>query len=569
MGKRNVRAIIVTLSCLIGVTCLLGRSLARQAPSQSEVLGRDFPVLSSRFGEKPQKVDYVIVLDRSGSMNQYWDEVRDGLKEFVNVATQGDDISIVTFADVAAEAPEAADVMCNHKLSARSRTIDSPSVREALQKEIEMLCRPAGSSTDLGQGVEETLRELDRANGNDLKIIFFFSDFVHTPPERSAYYGKHSPRDGPWVELARRRKTGLSNKKILAYAMLLRTDEKTGRDLGLVRSVFDDLLVVPINSSTIRGELLRIRAEVLRDKLRAQVQVEAALPKLSAGKVFTRGTELVAVLEAEKPKGDELLAVDSVSNVRVANFQAGALADHLTPAAPSDKTYRLDPNTRQVEVPVATIDAEGIVQQEKSAPVSFDLTVTRTLKPADEINRLLQPADRVAKSGLTAAADVTLQFKPGGPIIIPLGRYAPWLLGLSAAAVLLFVGRAVYRRRAEYIDGTFTIRASQNGSVVKRRFNKRDRRTRFSVGRLKEGLGDKLDCPLPDADWLLQFEAQKSTSVPRKQRGLYLMVREGRVRLLMSGTKLDLKRNDPDRLLKSYAKVEAGCYTITFNRNSK
>jgi len=60
------------------------------------VLSTDFPVLSKLF-PMSQPADYVIAVDRSGSMKRYWPQVLEALEIYLGAIADGDYVSIVGF----------------------------------------------------------------------------------------------------------------------------------------------------------------------------------------------------------------------------------------------------------------------------------------------------------------------------------------------------------------------------------------------------------------------------------------------------------------------------------------
>src|SRR5207248_684459 len=97
---------------------------------------------------------------------------------------EGDRLSVVFFANSNSKR-DSAD--CNTDLPIPSTMIDSSSSRADIKNSIGRLCKPNGATTDLGEAVTKTLKELNLPGGNSLKIVFFFTDFIHEPPEDSLY----------------------------------------------------------------------------------------------------------------------------------------------------------------------------------------------------------------------------------------------------------------------------------------------------------------------------------------------------------------------------------------------
>jgi hypothetical protein len=224
-------------------------------------LAADIPKLKTLFQASSQTADYIMVIDTSLSMKEFWPVVIGGITEFSNALPDGDHVAVVFFNR------EASNTLI------LPRTINSKS-KSDLRLELGKLGVPSGEEakkTDLGKGLRLVLQESARPEANRLQFIFLFSDFEHDPATDSPYRSR-DPNDPAWKELATQMKRVAANKSIQDFALMLPIGSHLGRDLPLVESVLGQPEVIPINTpETLQEWFNRRRAEIERDKMRMLV----------------------------------------------------------------------------------------------------------------------------------------------------------------------------------------------------------------------------------------------------------------------------------------------------------
>lgn len=538
-NDRRLATATLALAAAVSVLLLSPRTGVAQADSQE--LKRDFPKLFDRLSEKNLKADYVIVIDRSGSMDNYWEPVREGIKDFVEAIREGDRFSIVTFAN----SETTATAGCVRDLPMPSRLIDSDQVKMDLKKDIDRLCNPDGASTDIGEAMQKTLKELNLPGGNTLKIVFFFTDFIHTPPASSPYANRYSGTEAVWLALANQRRNELSEKIVFSFAILLDTGKNTGHDLKLAKAVFPDLEQVRVNTTTIREYVTRLRNEILRDRLKALVK-DSESHEITVASIYLKGNQLVALLQV---KGDSPLTEESISDVEASEFQAGDLSAHLIPAPKDDKEYSVDAATGRVEVPIANIRSDALLAWEGSPKISFTLKGARTFSPGNEIKKL----------NLPVRTSFELSHKQVSPFISG-GRFTLSFL-VVGAGVLIAMGLMVRRKyRQGYLYGTVTIRNSENDEIGTEHLASSKKRTEWRIG----NLGPNVDgYSIEGVSWSLSFFSSKPRPFGAK-RGTYLRIDEGEVVLTMNGGQARLKAYDAAKRINGQVSILADDYTVVF-----
>lgn len=228
--------------------------------------GGTAPSLDEVFRARSQKADYVVAIDRSGSMAAFWDVVMNGTADFVQALPDGDHVSVVLFDRESSGT------------AVLPRTIDERS-RANLSRELRVLPRPTGKGTqartDLGAALSGVVDELRRPDANPLQFVFLFSDFVHEPG-RDSGFGRDATTE-TWRNLARTADLATSDRAVSAFALQLPLGRDVGRDIGLVRAVLPDLTVAPVVDRAALAEWFsRKRSEIQREKLRVLVTKDAA-----------------------------------------------------------------------------------------------------------------------------------------------------------------------------------------------------------------------------------------------------------------------------------------------------
>ena len=222
----------------------------------------DLPVLSRAFGGSPQQADFVVMLDRSGTMDRFWGGVTEGVAAFAGAVPEGDYLSVLYF-----------DERSDYLLTPRAIRNDT---RSALQQEIRQLPRPRGQKTDLGRASDRIIDEFNRPNRNRLQFAFAFTDFIHEPPVGSPWMSL-DPASQAWRQLAAKRETVLDRNGHIyrVYALRLPLGGRVGRDMALFRGVFPEAEEVSVvDGRSLREWFDQRRAEIARDRIRLQAEEE-------------------------------------------------------------------------------------------------------------------------------------------------------------------------------------------------------------------------------------------------------------------------------------------------------
>ncbi len=164
--------------------------------------------------------DFIIMIDQSASMSRYWPGVRDALLEFIMSLPDGDYVSIWGFDS----APRQLTI---------PRFINN-NTRKNLASELAAVPNPSGSNTDLFRAVDRALEELNRRSKNDLKFVFFFTDFVNSPPSGSDWQESVAHLNSKYKALF------VDAGKVLSvHAIQLPLSPKAGRDFNAFAGVFE------------------------------------------------------------------------------------------------------------------------------------------------------------------------------------------------------------------------------------------------------------------------------------------------------------------------------------------
>jgi hypothetical protein len=105
---------------------------------------------------------------------------------------------------------------------------------------------------------DAVLAQMSRPGGNDLKYVFMFTDFVNEPGSAAS----------SWSELANRVSAIAKNNMVRAFAMQL-PGSNSGRDIQLVRNVYQGLQTISINNSAQLNEWFEgQKAEISKVRLK-------------------------------------------------------------------------------------------------------------------------------------------------------------------------------------------------------------------------------------------------------------------------------------------------------------
>lgn len=255
------RAGVTVAACLIGLLAL--SIVTPRAAAQ------DLPELQRLFPRQAQHADYIIALDRSGTMTRYWPATKASLRAFVLAVPDSDHVSIISFSKTAT----------NTQLIPRTLT---PSARQSFLAELEQMPAPrpqpgddSFNFTDLGRGLTKTVEEMNRPGSNRLQFVFLLTDFLHDPSDASPFQGTELTHPS-WQGLVRQAAAVRDGKAIQCFAIILPVDGQAGRDINLARSVFGDIQVIQADEGTLTEWFRRQAEEVQRTKLHALARADIA-----------------------------------------------------------------------------------------------------------------------------------------------------------------------------------------------------------------------------------------------------------------------------------------------------
>lgn len=224
----------------------------------------DYPNLNKIYQTESKKTNFIIAIDRSGSMKKLWPEVKNQIIDFINALPDGDYVSIIGFGDKA-----------DNLLIPRTLTSES---KQNLQSELSSLSFPKEQNTDLFAGIDKILEEINRPNSNPLSFVFIFTDFENDPPLNII---KDYPLTKQLPDLNEKYKNYIikTNRLVRVYALQLPLSTKAGSDYDKVSKIFEDNVQrVYLNKNVMHEWFQRIRSTVQREKTNLLVQSDLKSP---------------------------------------------------------------------------------------------------------------------------------------------------------------------------------------------------------------------------------------------------------------------------------------------------
>ena len=251
-GQRRVSVSISILTGMFFFQLAFSTPVGNYDNKEIDLLRRDFPGLLKIFDQKLRQTpaDFVLAVDVSGSMKPYWKDVQEGLRLFLKAIPDSDYVSIIFFGESARMPYPPAHIRPNN--------------REQMIQAV-LRASPGDRRTDLGEMTEKIIDELNRPGGNNLKFVFMFTDFLHSPAKNSSY-SRMSRKN--WTTLRERYSRQLAGKEVESFALILPLNSKAGRDLNMIRNIFSDMEEIYVDRTTLSQWFKRRKAEILRDRLR-------------------------------------------------------------------------------------------------------------------------------------------------------------------------------------------------------------------------------------------------------------------------------------------------------------
>ncbi|MCT9075996.1 vWA domain-containing protein [Streptomyces fulvoviolaceus] len=187
---------------------------AGTAPTRDEIY--------RELGVADQPVDYVVLVDTSGSMaaKGRYSTVRSTLRTFLGGLSSADHVALITFDD----RPE-------------ERYIGSAGDAAKIVSRLPKAPNPSGG-TDIGAALNQALRELERSDAADIASVVLLTDGKHDPP-RGSDYPKSS--GASWDKLRKRAEALGERTELAGYALPLGSGATGANLLG---KVVEDTLVL-------------------------------------------------------------------------------------------------------------------------------------------------------------------------------------------------------------------------------------------------------------------------------------------------------------------------------------
>ncbi|WP_405757479.1 VWA domain-containing protein [Streptomyces sp. NBC_01420] len=235
------RGAAVTAALLVALAAAGVPATAAEGPSREEVY--------KQLGVAEQPVDYVILVDTSGSMKAKgrYDTVRSTLRSFLGGLTPADHVALITFDD----RPEARYI---------GSAEDPAAIVGRLPKKPD-----ANGGTDIGAALDQGLRELERDDAASVASVVMLTDGKHQPPRRSTYPKSSGP---PWKALRKRADALAGHTELAGYALPLASGASGADRLG---DVVDNTVVLRPGSIQDLGRYLQRAGDSTRARSAAKL----------------------------------------------------------------------------------------------------------------------------------------------------------------------------------------------------------------------------------------------------------------------------------------------------------
>lgn len=387
------------------------------------------------------RADFIVVLDASGSMKPLVAEVRRALPELVRQLPEGDHLSVLRFAERADEYLPDRDIR--------------ESERRALAEEVGRLAEPTGQRTDLGAGIERTLKEVNRPGFGDIQIVFFITDFCHEPPDGSPYRGAVIG-GGPCRtlnvdRLAETARRTLEGHKVRVIALALPGTNAEGYEA--LRRVFPNTYRVDITLSNLGAYFDRFKREIALEKAGVLAQEEVRHATVTV-EVPTREFEL---------KGGDSAEVTIRASHSMSHLSASLALDRVDFTASSpDLAFELTPSTLAAK-PGETVEWRGRLtlkpqpdRVEKERTLRFEGTLAvRVSATAEPREALLQLNVEPRLPAADATATLRTATKVGWTMTALVLLFGG--IGLAAVVVLGLLTCMLRRARPAHLSGTLRV----------------------------------------------------------------------------------------------------------------
>lgn len=158
---------------LVIVFCFIPLSYGQSRSSLDEA----FPILTKKINLQGQRADYIFVIDQSGTMYKYKQDVGYALREFFYSLQDNDYVSIIKFGLKSTNEPNSCGEINNEMRNVLSGYIENLYTKpERGSSEY----RDYYATTDIYQMMSYLDKDLQRTEGrHPMKFVFLVSDFVH------------------------------------------------------------------------------------------------------------------------------------------------------------------------------------------------------------------------------------------------------------------------------------------------------------------------------------------------------------------------------------------------------
>ncbi|WP_329461489.1 vWA domain-containing protein [Streptomyces sp. NBC_01431] len=236
------RGAAVAAALLAAVSATVVPAIAAgTAPTRDEIY--------RELGVADQPVDYVVLVDTSGSMAAQgrYSTVRSTLSTFLNGLSAADHVDLITFDD----RPE-------------ERYIGAAGDTAKIISRLPNAPNPSGG-TDIGGALDQALRELERTDAANVASVVMLTDGEHDPPRGSGY---PTSSGAPWDKLRKRAEALAAHTELAGYGLPLGSGA-TGVDL--LGKVVDHTLVLRPDSIQNLGAYLQRAGDSTRARSAARL----------------------------------------------------------------------------------------------------------------------------------------------------------------------------------------------------------------------------------------------------------------------------------------------------------
>ncbi len=443
--------------------------------------GDEFPNLMKFYKSGSIRSDFILVVDRSGSMRKYWDPVKNSLIDFIDALPDGDYISVIGFDSSARQ------LVIPRKITAESR--------KSLLSDLSDLKMPDGKYTNLFSSVEYALDEINRPGSSDLNFLVYFTDFVNSPPPDANWNDKYL------YELNEKYKNVVekTGRILKVFAVQLPLSKSAGADIRKFSFVFGDKIDRFIaDRRSLADWFERVKEELRGEKLKLAIKQDLK-NIFEINDVDASGNDFILSLKnkARMPVKIKKISIDcrdhGLSSEKLNNLQ-------LNPG-----------ESRNITIPFnkELSNLGGMIESE------YSLHISKVI-----IESGFNDSTELAKLDIDAAKTVTVDYDSG--LIIFRGFPIIYAI-VIAAGIILFVSfypvwKKWLRREWAFNRNKFQVLINFNGLPVrlKKDIFLTNRRVIIANGNLRE-----------ENDKIIDFNLYITPKVPaifsdKPERGTYI-----------------------------------------------